>query len=189
MVKAVDTEKAENDAKFDGFFCIVTSELDYDRNKIHEVYGELSKIEESFRICKSDLNARPMFVHTDEHIIAHFIICFAALLIIRLIELKLGDDQMSVERIQRALASFGCEEIAKGNIRLNMSTCNNEYIIKKDEKGNEYSSLLISENYETVGDLIKIQNIFGGQFVHVNVKQENLNKYPQSTKFAITKKK
>lgn len=189
VVKAVDTEKAENDAKFDGFFCIVTSELDYDRNKIHEVYGELSKIEESFRICKSDLNARPMFVHTDEHIIAHFMICFVALLIIRLIELKLGDDQMSVERIQRALASFGCEEIAKGNIRLNMSTCNNEYIIKKDEKGNEYSSLLISENYETVGDLIKIQNIFGGQFVHVNVKQENLNKYLKNIKFAITKKK
>ena len=70
-----------------------------------------------------------------------------------------------------------------------MSTCNNEYIIKKDEKGNEYSSLLISENYETVGDLIKIQNIFGGQFVHVNVKQENLNKYLKSIKFAITKKK
>ena len=70
-----------------------------------------------------------------------------------------------------------------------MSTCNNEYIIKKDEKGNEYSSLLISEDYETVGDLIKIQNIFGGQFVHVNVKQENLNKYLKSIKFAITKKK
>lgn len=189
VVEAVDTEKAENDAKFDGFFCIVTSELDYDRTKIHEVYGELSKIEESFRICKSELNARPMFVHTDEHIIAHFMRCFVALLIIQLIELKLGDDQMSVERIQRALASFGCEEIAKGIIRLNMSSCNNEYIIKKDEKGNEYSSLLISENYETVGDLIKIQSSFGGQFVHVNVKQENLNKYLKSIKFAITKKK
>ena len=49
---------------------------------------------------------------------------------------------MSVERIQRALASFGCEEIAKGNIRLNMSTCNNEYIIKKMKKGNEVQFII-----------------------------------------------
>ena len=189
VVKAVDTEKAENDAKFDGFFCIVTSEIDYDRLKIHEVYGELSKIEESFRICKSDLNARPMFVHTDDHIRAHFMICFTALLIVRLIGFKLGDNQISAERIQRALASFGCEEIAKGIIRLSMSSHNNEYIIKKDEEGNEYSSLLISDNNETIEDLIKLQNIFGGQFIHANVKQENLNKYIKSINFAITKQK
>lgn len=128
-----------------------------------------------------------MFVHTDEHIKAHFMICFVALLIIRLIGLKLGDNQISAERIQRALASFGCEEIAKGIIRLNMSSCNNEYIVKKDEKGNEYSSLLISDNYETIEDLIKLQNVFGGQFIHANIKQENLNKYLKSIKFAITK--
>ena len=128
-----------------------------------------------------------MFVHTDEHIKAHFMICFVALLIIRLIGLKLGDNQISAERIQRALASFGCEEIAKGIIRLNMSSCNNEYIVKKDEKGNEYSSLLISDNYETIEDLIKLQNVFGGQFIHANIKQENLNKYLKSIKYAITK--
>ena len=187
MVKAVDTEKAANDARFDGFFCIVTSELDYDRAKIHEVYGELSKIEESFRICKSDLNARPMFVHKDEHIVAHLVICFTALLIIRLIGLKLGDNRLSAKRIQCALASFGCEEIAKGIIHLSMATRNNEYIIKKDEDGNTYSSLLISDDDETVEDLIKLQSIFGDQFITANVKQENLNKYLKGIKFTITK--
>lgn len=128
-----------------------------------------------------------MFVHTDNHIRAHFIICFTALLIIILIGLELGDNQISAERIQRALASFGCEEIAKGIIRLSMSSRNNEYIIKKDEEGNEYSSLLISDNDETIEDLIKLQNIFDGQFIHANIKQENLNKYIKSIKFAITK--
>lgn len=187
VVKAVDTEKAANDARFDGFFCIVTSELDYDRAKIHEVYGELSKIEESFRICKSDLNARPMFVHKDEHIVAHLVICFTALLIIRLIGLKLGDNRLSAKRIQCALASFGCEEIAKGIIHLSMATRNNEYIIKKDEDGNTYSSLLISDDDETVEDLIKLQSIFGDQFITANVKQEKLNKYLKGIKFTITK--
>ena len=70
-----------------------------------------------------------------------------------------------------------------------MSSHNNEYIIKKDEEGNEYSSLLISDNNETIEDLIKLQNIFGGQFIHANVKQENLNKYIKSINFAITKQK
>lgn len=186
IIKSVDTEKAANDSKFDGFFCIVTSELDYDNSKIHQVYGELSKIEESFRICKSDLNARPMFVHTDKHIKAHFMICFTALLIVRLIELKLGDVRISPERIRRALSAFGCEEISKGIFHLSMAVHNSEYVVKKDEKGNEYSSLLLSDNDETIEDLLKIQNIFGGQFIPVNVKQEILNKYLKSIRFAIT---
>lgn len=186
-VKAVNTAKAEQDAKFDGFFCIVTSELDYDNSKLHEVYGELSKIEESFRICKSDLNARPMYVRKDQHIKSHFMICFTSLLIVRLIGLKLGDKSLPSERIQRALSSFGCEEISKGVLRLNMNIPNSEYILKKDESGNEYFSLLLSNQDETVDDLLTIQQAFGSQFSYVNVKQEVLNKYLKSIKFAITK--
>ena len=120
----------------------------------HQIIRCLDLIEDNMEPLQ-----RPMFVHTDDHIRAHFMICFTALLIVRLIGFKLGDNQISVERIQRALASFGCEEIAKGIIRLSMSSYNNEYIIKKDEEGNEYSSLLISDNNETIEDLIKLQNI------------------------------
>lgn len=186
VVKGVNIEKAKEDAKYDGYFCIVTSELDYDRSKIHEVYGELSKIEESFRICKSDLNARPMFVRTDEHIKAHLMICFAALVIVRLLQFCLGNNQLSVERIQRALSSFCCEEISKGILHLNMNIPNKDYLLKKDEKGNEYFSLELSDDDETITDLLTIQSVFGNNFDKINVKLEMLNKYLYDIKFAIT---
>ena len=53
----MDPEKAENDALYDGYFAIVTSEMDYDAAKIREVYHGLLRIEESFRIMKSDFDA------------------------------------------------------------------------------------------------------------------------------------
>ena len=161
--------------------------MDYDNSKVHKVYGELSKIEESFRICKSDLNTRPMFVRKDEHIEAHLMVCFTSLLIIRLLELKLADKSISAERTQRALSSFGCEEISKGILRLNINISNNEYAVKKDENGNQYFSLSFSDKDETIEDLLCIQEAFGSQFSYVNVKQEALNKYLKSIQFAITK--
>jgi len=79
-LRSVDFEKAEKNAMYDGYFCIITSELDYDERKIRQVYGGLWRIEQSFRIMKSDLYARPVFVSKNEHIRAHFLICFVALL-------------------------------------------------------------------------------------------------------------
>lgn len=54
-VKSVNYDKFSEDEKFDGYFCIITSELDYDYKKILEVYHHLAYIEESFKITKSDL--------------------------------------------------------------------------------------------------------------------------------------
>lgn len=185
-IYAVDTDKANEDAKYDGYFCIVTSELDYDRSKIHEVYGQLINIEDSFRICKTDLNARPIYVHTDEHIKAHLLVCFTALLVIRLLEYKMGSDFISTERIRRALSGFGCSEIAKGIMFLNMAESNQDYIQKVDECGNAYYSLLLSENDETISDLSKIQKAFGEEFQLAHVKQERLAKYLKKIQLAIT---
>jgi hypothetical protein len=59
-LRSVDLEKAEKDAMYDGYFCIITSELDYDEQKMRQVYGGLWRIEQSFRIMKTDLYARPV---------------------------------------------------------------------------------------------------------------------------------
>jgi hypothetical protein len=75
-VRSVDFEKAENDALFDGYCCIVTSELDYDERQTRPVYGGLWRIEQSFCIMKSDLYARPVFLSKNDHIRAHFLIAF-----------------------------------------------------------------------------------------------------------------
>ena len=72
-----------------GYYMIITSEIDEDDKEIINRYHGLSRIEDSFRIMKSDLEGRPVFVWTEEHIRAHFLICFIALTIIRLIQYKL----------------------------------------------------------------------------------------------------
>lgn len=108
-LRTVDLEKAEKDALYDGYFCIITSELDYDERKMRQVYGGLWRIEQSFRIMKTDLYARPVFVSTNEHIRAHFLICFVALLIIRIIQHRMEEKALSVERIGRALGKATCK--------------------------------------------------------------------------------
>ena len=72
-----------------GFYCIVTSEIEEEDKEIINRYHGLSRIEDSFRIIKSDLEGRPIYVWTEEHIKAHFLICFIALTIIRLIQYKI----------------------------------------------------------------------------------------------------
>lgn len=72
-----------------GFYSIVTSEIDEDDKEIINRYHGLSRIEDSFRIIKSDLEGRPIYVWTEEHIKAHFLICFIALTIIRIIQYKI----------------------------------------------------------------------------------------------------
>lgn len=72
-----------------GFYSIVTSEIDDDDKEIINRYHGLSRIEDSFRIIKSDLEGRPIYVWTEEHIKAHFLICFIALTIIRIIQYKI----------------------------------------------------------------------------------------------------
>ena len=72
-----------------GFYSIVTSEIEEDDKEIINRYHGLSRIEDSFRIIKSDLEGRPIFVWLEEHIKAHFLICFIALTIIRIIQYKI----------------------------------------------------------------------------------------------------
>ena len=72
-----------------GYYMIITSETDENDKEIINRYHGLSRIEDSFRIMKSDLEGRPVFVWTEEHIKAHFLICFIALTIIRIIQYKI----------------------------------------------------------------------------------------------------
>ena len=114
----MDREKAEKDALYDGYFAIITSEMDYDAAKIREVYHGLWSIEESFQIMKSDFDARPIYLNKREHIRAHFLICFVALVILRLIQNRMGIERLSVDRIAEALRSANCLLERGGYVRL-----------------------------------------------------------------------
>ena len=86
----IDWEKVKKDEECDGYYCIITSEVNWEPKKVIEKYRELWKIEETFKVTKSFLKARPVFVWTKNRIKAHFLTCYIALTIERIIEHALG---------------------------------------------------------------------------------------------------
>ncbi|MEO1785377.1 hypothetical protein V4762_09990, partial [Thermodesulfobium sp. 4217-1] len=166
-LRRVDLEKAENDAIYDGYFCIITSELDYDERKMRQVYGGLWRIEQSFRIMKTDLYARPVFVSKNEHIRAHFLICFVALLIIRIIQHRMGEKALSAERIARALGAATCRVLKGGIIQLDDVGGAIAFQKVRNKKGQIVETLSYSNEDEIALDYKVIQNTFGTDFYNI----------------------
>lgn len=96
----IDIIKAEE--KYDGYYSIVTSEIDMPDEEIIERYRGLWKIEETFRVTKSSLETRPVFVRKDDSIEAHFLTCFLALVILRILQKEIGD-KYSIDKIVKSL--------------------------------------------------------------------------------------
>jgi transposase len=94
----------------DGYYSIITNDWESTPEQIIEKYKGLSKIEETFRVTKSDLEGRPIYVWTDKHIRGHFLTCFISLIIIRLLQKKL-EWKYSVEELQKALNSAKCTKL------------------------------------------------------------------------------
>lgn len=87
----LNTEKIEEEAQFDGYFCIAT-DLDEDVRTILEINEQRYQIEDCFRLLKSSFDARPVFHRNEERIKTHFLLCFTALLIYRLLEKQLKEN-------------------------------------------------------------------------------------------------
>lgn len=103
-------EKIQEDALYDGYYSIVTSELNMSDLELREVYRGLARIEDTFKVSKTEFEARPVYVWTNEHIDAHFSTCFAALVLIRLLQTKLGN-QYPVAKILDSLRKYSCTKI------------------------------------------------------------------------------
>lgn len=106
----LDEEKIAEEEKYDGYYAIVTSELDDSDEHIIDLYRGLWRIEESFKITKSVFGSRPVFVRTQEHINGHFLTCFVALLISRIIEMKMNH-KYTIEAISDALRKISASHI------------------------------------------------------------------------------
>lgn len=87
---SLDEQAIAEQEKYDGYYLIVTSEIDWSADRIIDTYRELWRIEESFKITKSELKARPVYVRTPEHIEAHFLVCYIALAILRILQQATG---------------------------------------------------------------------------------------------------
>jgi hypothetical protein len=85
-VLSLDTVKLDDDARLDGYWLLHASRTDATAPELLADYAQLWRIEDSFRVTKTDLNARPVFLSTPAHIEAHFLVCFLALLATRLLQ-------------------------------------------------------------------------------------------------------
>lgn len=103
-------EKIAEEEKYDGYYSIVTSEKELSDQEIRDIYRGLWEIEESFKIIKSEFKARPVYLRTENHINAHFLICFVALLILRVLEYNLHK-KYPVKQIRESLIRYSCSHL------------------------------------------------------------------------------
>jgi len=103
----LDVEKIKEEEAYDGYYSIVTSELQMNDLQMRDIYRGLARIEDTFKISKTDFAARPVFVRTNEHIDAHFATCFTALVLIRLLQAKL-QNRYPVRQMLDSLRKYNC---------------------------------------------------------------------------------
>jgi transposase len=109
-----DKEALSEEEKYDGYYVIVTSRYDAPDNWVIDTYKELWRIEETFKVTKSELEARPVYVSREDHIQSHFLTCFLALVIVRLLQKKV-DNKYSAEQILQGLSKTRCTN-TEGNL-------------------------------------------------------------------------
>ncbi|MDW7658171.1 MAG: hypothetical protein SCM11_13465 [Bacillota bacterium] len=103
---SINQAAIDNDLKFAGFNLLVTSEIKMKDLDIYNTYHNLWRIEESFKIMKSDLDARPVFLQREDSIKGHFLICYLAVLLERILQFKVLDDQYSTAEIFGFIRNF-----------------------------------------------------------------------------------
>ena len=94
----LDTDAILEEERYDGFYAVCSNLSDMSVEEIVEINKKRWEIEECFRIMKTDFKARPVYLRTEDHIRSHFLTCFIALMIYRILEKKLKE-------------AFTCEEI------------------------------------------------------------------------------
>ena len=124
LTAVLDLEKLKTDYELMGYYTLATSEINMDDKQMIDTYGNLVEIEEQFRVMKTTLDVRPVYVRTKEHIMAHLTICTVALIVLRLIQRQIKEKHpevidtellfshaLSADRIQTALKNWKIEKI------------------------------------------------------------------------------
>ena len=109
----LNEEKIENDKKAAGYNMIVTSEINMADSEIYSSYHNLWRIEESFKIMKSQLDARPVFLQKENTIIGHFLICYLSVLLTRLMQIKILNNKYCTEEIFDFFKHFKAVKISE----------------------------------------------------------------------------
>lgn len=124
-VKVVmNDELIEKSISLAGYNMIVTSERQMDAEKIYSTYHNLWRIEESFRVMKTQLDARPVYLQKRETITGHFLICYLTVLLTRLLQFKVLDNQYCSEDLFNFFREFRAVKISQKKY-INLSRKNN----------------------------------------------------------------
>ena len=130
-VPSLNQEKIDEDLFFAGYNLLVTSEINKSAQDIYNTYHGLWRIEESFRVMKTYLEARPVYLQNKESIYGHFTICYMALTILRLIELKVFNDELPIGQIIEFIRNYNITETLEGSFINNATKSNTLSIIQK----------------------------------------------------------
>lgn len=108
----INEEAVEKAKKLAGYNLIVTSELSMTSKEIYDTYHNLWRIEESFRAMKSQLDARPVYLQKQDSIIGHFLICYLAVLLSRILQIYILEDKYGTEEIFNFIRDFKVAKIS-----------------------------------------------------------------------------
>lgn len=187
-ISGVNYDKIAEEEKFDGYFCIITSELEYDYKKILEVYRNLWHIEESFKITKSDLETRPMYVTTQKHIDGHLLVCFVSLLVLRMIQLKMGEKQISIARMKKVLNNCNCKILTEAVIMLDSVTGKYSYEEKELDSEGKYATLKLNKDEDDIRkDFLTIMKTYGIDLDKSVMERKDFNKELRKIKYKYRK--
>ena len=105
-IVGINQQAIDHDLLFAGYNLLVTSEVDMTDQDIYSIYHNLWRIEESFKIMKSDLDARPVFLQKEDSIKGHFLICYLAVLLERILQFKILDNRYPTTEIFDFIKNF-----------------------------------------------------------------------------------
>ncbi|MCM1223969.1 MAG: IS1634 family transposase [Lachnospiraceae bacterium] len=148
----IDQAKIDEDLKYAGYNLLVTSELDMDPLQVYHTYHGLWKIEESFRITKSFLDARPVYAQKKETIYGHFLICYLSLFLLRVLEIKIFKNKVNSYDLIHFIRDFRVVDRGDGSyINISRAQAANEKI--KEVTGlSNLDALFLSER--------EVENLF-----------------------------
>ena len=141
----INQAKVDEDMRFAGYNLIVSSEIQMSPQEIYRAYHSLWKIEESFRITKSCLEARPVYVQKRETIYGHFLVCYLALFLLRVLEIKYFDNKISAYDLVDFIRDFRVARSKDGSF-INLSrNCQVNQLLKKATGLSSLDALYLSQ--------------------------------------------
>ena len=168
-LKAIlDEDKINEFNKLMGYYRITTSELNMNDLEVIKKYHGLSQIEDQFRIMKGDLNTRPIYVRTKEHINAHLIICFIALVVLRIIQFKIkSQSDFIIDDNKYWRQGLSAEKIIKALNKWTIDKMNDEYYRFNNIEDNDLKLILKAFNINIPLKLYKKAEL---RNIKVNIK-------------------